>query len=91
MTSVASPSACDGKCCFRLGPRRLASADHVVGRYGLGTIYYRQEKYELAEYHFTRALSINRQSSVLHCYLGEATRRCLHRHPGYRGRGGWPS
>lgn len=39
-------------------------------RYGLGIIYYRQEKYALAEYHFTRALSINGQSSVLHCYLG---------------------
>jgi hypothetical protein len=42
----------------------------VCLRYGLGIIYYRQEKYALAEYHFTRALSINGQSSVLHCYLG---------------------
>lgn len=33
-------------------------------RYGLGSIYFRQEKYELAEYHFARALAINDQSSV---------------------------
>ncbi|EKU21963.1 anaphase-promoting complex subunit 3, partial [Nannochloropsis gaditana CCMP526] len=32
--------------------------------------YFRQEKYELAEYHFSRALSINTASSVLHTYLG---------------------
>ena len=42
----------------------------VVRRYGLGTIYYRQEKYDLAQYHFQRALSINPASSVLYCYLG---------------------
>lgn len=33
-------------------------------------IYFRQEKYEIAEYHFRRAISINANSSVLHCYLG---------------------
>lgn len=33
-------------------------------------IYFRQEKYEIAEYHFRRAISINDKSSVLHCYLG---------------------
>ena len=33
-------------------------------RYGLGSIYFRQEKYELDEYHFGRALHINDQSSV---------------------------
>lgn len=41
-------------------------------RYGLGTIYFRQEKYKLAEFHFRRALHINSRSSVLHCYLGMA-------------------
>jgi len=44
---------------------------HYNAWYGLGTIYYRQEKFELAEYHFRKALSINPVSSVLHCYLGE--------------------
>lgn len=39
-------------------------------RYGLGGIYYRQEKYDLAAYHFHRALRINPESSVLYCYLG---------------------
>lgn len=44
---------------------------HYNAWYGLGSIYYRQEKYELAEHHFRTALSINPASSVLHCYLGE--------------------
>ena len=41
-------------------------------RYGLGTIYLKQEKYQLAEYHFRRALEINPRNSVLHCYRGMA-------------------
>lgn len=49
----------------------LYSDRHYNAWYGLGTIYYRQEKYELAECHFRRALAINPASSVLHCYLGE--------------------
>ena len=52
---------------------------HYNAWYGLGAIYYRQEKFELAEYHFRRALSINAQSSVLHCYLGmvlHANKKC---------------
>jgi anaphase-promoting complex subunit 3 len=40
--------------------------------YGLGAVYYRQEKFDLAEYHFRRACSINPQSSVLICHLGMA-------------------
>ena len=32
---------------------------HYNAWYGLGAIYYRQEKYELAEYHFDRALAQN--------------------------------
>lgn len=43
---------------------------HYNAWYGLGNIYYRQEKYELAAYHFKRALNINDRSSVLYCYLG---------------------
>ena len=42
------------------------------GRYGLGQIYFRQEKYEMAEYHFRRSLLINQRSSVLRCYVGVA-------------------
>jgi hypothetical protein len=33
-------------------------------------VYYRQERYELAEYHFRKALSINCTSSILKCYIG---------------------
>lgn len=43
---------------------------HYNAWYGLGSIYYRQERYELAEQHFRKALSINQNSSVLYCYLG---------------------
>lgn len=35
----------------------------------VGTIYYRQEKYELSETHFRHATTINPSSSVLACYL----------------------
>lgn len=38
----------------------------------MGHIYYRQEKFGMAEYHFRRALNINPRSSVLRCYLGMA-------------------
>lgn len=43
---------------------------HYNAWYGLGTIYFRQERLELAEYHFRRAVDINPTSSVLQCYLG---------------------
>lgn len=37
-----------------------------------GLVYYRQERYDFAEYHFRRALSINHTSSILKCYIGMA-------------------
>lgn len=45
-------------------------ARHYNAWYGLGTLYMRQQKYELAELHFRRALALNPTSSVLLCYLG---------------------
>lgn len=39
-------------------------------RYGMGMVYYKQEKYKLAEIHFSRALSINRSNAVLCCHIG---------------------
>ena len=39
-------------------------------RYGIGMIYYKQEKYNLAEVHFKKALTINPSSSVLLCHIG---------------------
>ena len=53
--------------CFRMA--LLYDDRHYNAWYGLGSIYYRQEKYELAESHFRKALSINNSSSVLKCYL----------------------
>merc|ERR1711871_642903 len=43
---------------------------HYNALYGLGAIYYRQEKYDKAEAHFKQAININPMSSVLQCYLG---------------------
>ena len=48
-------------------------------RYGLGSIYLRQEKYSLAQYHYRRALAINPQNPVLYCQLGNVlhkTKNC---------------
>ena len=54
--------------CFRNAIR--SDERHYNAWYGMGAIYHRQEKYDLAEYHFQRAVSINPQSSVLRCNLG---------------------
>lgn len=62
-----------GLTCYR-GAIRI-DARHYNAWYGLGAIYLRQEKYDLAEHHFRRALNINPRSSVLHCYLGMAIHR----------------
>ena len=54
--------------------RQAISLDprHYNAWYGLGSIFYRQEKFELSTYHFRRAIGINPSSSVLYCYLGMA-------------------
>jgi len=57
-----------GLACYRNAVR--IDRRHFNAWYGLGQIYLRQEKYELAENHFRRALHINPSSSVLLCYLG---------------------
>jgi hypothetical protein len=46
---------------------------HYNAWYGLGSIYYRQERFEMSEYHFRKAREINARSSVLDCFLGTAT------------------
>lgn len=43
---------------------------HFNAWYGLGVVFFRQERLDLAEHHFRRALSLNPNSSVLRCYLG---------------------
>ena len=48
----------------------------LLSRYGIGMIYYKQEKFALAEVHFKKALSINPQSSVLMCHVGAVSRTC---------------
>jgi len=39
-------------------------------RYGLGYLFYRQEKYQLAEFHYRKAQKINQGNPLLTCYIG---------------------
>ena len=57
-----------------LPPREPTSLTaHIpISRYGLGNIYFRQEKFDFAEHHLRKALAINPCSSPLYCYLGMA-------------------
>ncbi|XP_039273316.1 cell division cycle protein 27 homolog [Styela clava] len=43
---------------------------HYNAWYGIGTIYYKQEKFKIAEIHFRKAFAINPQNSVLLCHIG---------------------
>ncbi|GMI46930.1 hypothetical protein TrCOL_g9067 [Triparma columacea] len=54
--------------CFRDAVRM--NVRHYNAWYGLGSIYYRQEKFALATEHFKRAVSINSGSCILYCHLG---------------------
>lgn len=54
--------------CFRQALR--TDERHYNAWYGLGAIYHRQEKFDLAEYHFEKAVSIHPTSCVLRCNLG---------------------
>eukprot|EP01090_Pellita_catalonica_P021300 TRINITY_DN7937_c0_g1_i2.p1 TRINITY_DN7937_c0_g1~~TRINITY_DN7937_c0_g1_i2.p1 ORF type:complete len:196 (+),score=36.66 TRINITY_DN7937_c0_g1_i2:108-695(+) len=65
---VASDDLEKALICFRNAIRM--DDRHYNAWYGLGLVYYRQEKFSMAEYHFRRALQINGVSSVLYCYMG---------------------
>lgn len=41
----------------------------VYFRYGIGAIYQKQERYELAEMHYKRALRINHSSALIMCHI----------------------
>uniref|UniRef100_A0A0L8I4K7 Cell division cycle protein 27 homolog n=1 Tax=Octopus bimaculoides TaxID=37653 RepID=A0A0L8I4K7_OCTBM len=43
---------------------------HYNAWYGVGMIYYKQEKFQLAELHFNKALMINPKSPALLCHVG---------------------
>lgn len=45
-------------------------ARHYNSWYGLGMIYFRQEKFEFSEHHFRMGFQINPRSSVIMSYLG---------------------
>ncbi|KAJ7367428.1 anaphase-promoting complex subunit cdc27, partial [Desmophyllum pertusum] len=54
---------------FPPGYQDRFSALQCVVRYW-NEFYYKQEKFNLAEIHFRKALSINPSSSVLYCHVG---------------------
>eukprot|EP00037_Helgoeca_nana_P000210 m.20701 g.20701 ORF g.20701 m.20701 type:complete len:726 (+) comp10271_c0_seq1:41-2218(+) len=56
--------------CFRSAVHH--DARHYNAWYGIGMIYFRQERFELAEYHFQLAVDINPSSPILLVYLGLA-------------------
>jgi anaphase-promoting complex subunit 3 len=56
--------------CFRQALR--TDERHYNAWYGLGAIHHRQEKFDLAEYHFEKAVSLHPTSSILRCNLGIA-------------------
>lgn len=43
---------------------------HYNAWFGIGSICSKQERYQLAEYYYTRALEINKYSSVVMCHIG---------------------
>ena len=54
--------------CFRQA--LLCDERNYSAWYGLGSIYSRQGRLELAEHHFRRGLAINSASGAMHCHLG---------------------
>lgn len=54
--------------CFRTGI--LKDPRHYNAWYGIGSIYAKQERYGLAEYHFKRALEIHPKCSVIMVHIG---------------------
>ena len=51
---------------------RSRRRSHRSSRYWLGTIYFRQEKYESAQYHYRQAIEINPGSALLYCHYAMA-------------------
>lgn len=47
-----------------------SNANQYICRFGLGTIFSKQEQYSLAELQFKRALQINPHNSAIMCHIG---------------------
>lgn len=43
---------------------------HYNAWFGIGTIYSKQERFQLAEIHYRHALKINRNNSIIHVHIG---------------------
>lgn len=55
---------------FRLS--LLTNSNYANAWYGLGIIFYRQNRYELSEFYFKKSKKLNHKSSVLDCFLSMA-------------------
>ena len=53
--------------CFRSAVR--IDPRHYNAWYGIGLTYYKQERYQLADIYYKKALSINRYSPILMCHV----------------------
>ena len=53
--------------CFRAAVR--VDPRHYTAWYGIGLTYYKQERFQLAEYYYRKALNINPQSPILMCHV----------------------
>jgi anaphase-promoting complex subunit 3 len=65
---LAVDNAAKALACFRNALK--ANSRHYNAWYGIGMVYYKQEKYKLAEFHFSRSLAINCSNAVLCCHIG---------------------
>lgn len=53
--------------CFRTAVR--LDPRHYIAWYGIGQTYYKQERYQLAEMYYRRALAINPSNPILMCHV----------------------
>lgn len=53
--------------CFRAAVR--VDPRHYNAWYGIGLTYYKQERFQLAEFYYRKALNINPQSPILMCHV----------------------
>ena len=53
--------------CFRAAVR--IDPRHYNAWYGIGLTYYKQERFQLAEFYYRKALSMNPQSPILMCHV----------------------
>ena len=66
-----APNPGPHECCLPSLPRTSVRLDrrHYNAWYGIGLTYYKQERFQLAEIYYRKALAINPFSPVLMCHV----------------------